>query len=867
MPSPLQSNTPDSSVVPSALGASVGLGVAGKTWRDASKIQRGLAAWEQERDALAKQPESVERSLSALQTYANRGREFMHSKILGMHIPYHFSRGVSAASLKYLPAMLEAKLHGPALRNIHGDVEFSAQNLFGDRGARPGQVNRFVDWVGRNPSIRSTRATDKLKYIREHYARFMHDTPGQIQQYLVNTDMHLLPRPHQMHIPDAMRAATGTAHKDMLLPEYVEHLKRQGATPASGAAVNAALSGAADRRMLGFKPHIMEHIRAGRVALPVLKGVAAIGGGLSVLPLINHLRGKEHKPGVTKFAGLLKIAYRSAQLKQDTKDYTPGATVAGVGALVAGKGIHTIARPLDVGITWGEPTVVGKGHAQPGGSLRDMLVQSQTNKALPGYRLTEATRGTDNNIKLEQPTYRGGVQQGTRGVYGRKFDLLFDTGMGTGSPAYIHDATSAMSPLSRFVYNNFRPSSRLGGHVGYMTDIAHNRMVGEDSASMGIRTRGTGTMALLRRKFTPNLFKDTSISYGPESMARPNPGLINYRTNSVATPLVSQASIDSIRNAGSKHDVLNRLLTDKSNQVSDKTRALLESAHAQGKRILVISGSGRGDQVATRALRTQSTLRRMGVGDKVQIVTLGGTSKNFTPLSHILSKHPDIADIGLVKTPGLFPQLAKLGDLHWGSTGTSSLYESLGTDVPLALSRNQGRLGYAGDRHFMENGKPTKHGWRDLEMRFLGGRRAEGLSGSYNPGEFKLSPKGQALSSEHGVSPHQIHQLTAPNLDSWNAGNKALAYTLPGVHEVQTPKSVIKVLMGLGEKDHAAAASRAGNVGNELVASKTTLREGVIPAILKRARRLKAARGAGIAGIGLAGMGAGYSMLRDRKEA
>jgi hypothetical protein len=793
-------------------------------------------------DALRTGPKGIANDIKALDLYSDMGSTALNSRVLGTRLPYYGVRELNpVVEGKYVglgKAMFKDRGRFPFMsRNsavAGADVLSDVMTNAGVSPQRGGFVERFIGRLrgrtGYLPGSDIDKSLEGIRESRKHYDIFANKGRGDITK-------HLLDEAFTTRIPEAMKRQLGSDVWNIInskrapigTASYVGELMRAAKTPEARDVIKHTLGEAAKTNVLGAANRMSRYRRIGGIA-GGLAGGAGLATGVLGLGMLYRALGFSGKKPETPILPNIKVG----QLTQDDAD-TAGLGVVGAG--MVGHGVHTMARPLDVGITWGERPVWGQGHKGPGKVLNNLLTQYQTDPRSGGFRLTQAIRGADGVVAPKQVSRYNGIDT-MRNVRGRKFDVLFDTGMGSGIPgAWAGDMVHPNSSIfEKIRYNISRPSARMGGHVAYMTDVAKGDMAGQTtsgSSGKGSRTRGTGFLDAMRRKFMPNTLKDTFLTYGTPGIVKDNPEFINMRTNNLATPLLDRGAVENLRGLPGRNNILDEILTHPELKLTDANRKLLSDLKTNGKRVLVISGSGRGDQVSVKALRTQATLKRMGLADKVQVVALNAGADKYTPFAKLVQKHPDIIDFGFIPNK-VFTRIPGLADLNWGSTGTSSLYESLATPVPFAQTADAER-------------------WRKLEMR-------------------AISRKGLPFAQEAGLAknPGELDQLLKSlgrvELDKWNAGNKMLAKSVGGAHELQTPKQVIDTLMAQSPATMHRATSRAKAMQRALIDSQESLSSTHFPAIFQRALRHKLMRGAGWAGLGSALIGGGAYRLAHRND-
>lgn len=795
-------------------GGVAGAGLGAKLYSDLRAPIDDIRGAVAEARQLGLQPRTAVNDLKALNAYAAHGHKALNRTVFGLPL---VSSGVSGGNpwftgkYKDLAKSMWADRHAlPLFPNYLGQEAAKFTNAVAENVGVAPSAGHSAPWfdallqkmqgAGYRPGSATARSLAEIAAARHHYSVFKSGPSGSILKHLIDEAVTGLPQAQKNMLGQGVWDLVNGTAAPAGGASYVNSLLRAAPTAEGRKAVLQALRSAANTNMYGPGARVMNYAT-------IARNTGKLGRGMGVLGMLLGTG--------TALYGLRNMQRQHTKLAQAVSGDDAIGAAAGLGGLGLGAaGIHTIRRPLDVGVTWGEAPDWGDGHKGPGNELHRILKERADTD---GFRLTKAVRGSDRTVTpLQASRFQG--QDSMRPVRGRKFDVLFDTGMGAGVPPRWAGLGGKPTPSSVWDALN-RPTARMGGYVSYMTDVPPGKPVGFDSAGRGMYSRGTGALSMLRAKFTPSLLQDTVLSYGPPSLAQDNPTVINKRTSGLATPLIRQDAIDAIAGGGGKQGVIRDLLA--SPGVSDQSKALLRDLPASGKRVLVISGSGRGDQVALKALRTQQYLVRNGLTDKVQVVALLGNSPKYTPYAQLVNKVPGIISVGFVDNK-LFTRLPMLGDLHWGSTGTSSLFESLASPVPFAQTRNANK-------------------WRDIEVRMV-------------------NKHGPELAAR-GMTAPQSGTLGHIDLDQWNRGNKMLAGMLPATHTIQTPRAAVKALLSAGPDEARQAASRGRGMLRALSDSKEQLRSGVIPAVLARAAKLKKVRGLGLiaGGLGLAGAGAGYA--------
>lgn len=160
-------------------------------------------------------------------------------------------------------------------------------------------------------------------------------------------------------------------------------------------------------------------------------------------------------------------------------------------------------------------------------------------------------------------------------------------------------------------------------------------------------------------------------------------------------PALSEGVLTAARKHLEKPEVAHSVLGDLGQRLragGDAASAdLLEQSLASGKHFIGVSGSSRGDLVASRAAELQAALKAKGLQDKFQVVAMMAKAKdNAADGTHQLLKNfPEVLQLGHTdkiygagKGSENMYRLLNAMKYHWGSTGASAQGEAGLMSVP-----------------------------------------------------------------------------------------------------------------------------------------------------------------------------------------
>jgi hypothetical protein len=508
------------------------------------------------------------------------------------------------------------------------------------------------------------------------------------------------------------------------------------------------------------------------------------------------------------------------------------ATGAGLGAAGLGfKSYDLMTRPIEIGFSHSENIAAhGAGHKTPGVSLKSIVDDVAASN--PNLKIRTSLPVLSQFNTFKDPSLSNKV-----------YDYLIDTGMGTNVPEnYIADELNrTLEGVPDFQRLTKRPpiQVRPGGWVGYLTDLGKLGVPGhvyfQTPEYAGSKRQFRNLLAGERDKFilwgNKGVDEDWAAFDGPDVSRRARKAF-EFITPSKATgpgfPAMSPDAMNILDDIYSKtpDKLYNELLGE--SFLDDVQRGHIKEVAAGNKKLLMVTGSARGDNVAWRMKELQDFLDQKGLADKYTVSGVLGESYSFDPLSKELAEDPR-----LLSFKGRIPQkwyvgLPALADRNWASTGTSAAMETLASPVPAT---------------FMDSANAK------LRSQI----------------EFINSPEGNALAAKHGLDPQLFSaKMGGVDLDGWNPGNKAFALERKNTKPAQTAQDFIEQV--LAQTDESKADARAK--GYEFLQQSRMARQDLKDQFLKlfqksKARNLRHGRYAALGAGGLAALPFLYSGMKD----
>ena len=432
-------------------------------------------------------------------------------------------------------------------------------------------------------------------------------------------------------------------------------------------------------------------------SLPLL-----VGGGL-ITALLAHKARKGRRKSAAAPSTFTKL--------KDIGDLTG---IAGLSAMAAmnlnSRALRNLRHPNgELAVTYCTMTQdqsrysdVGSGHKAPGEAIAELLERSIRQNPRKYKGLTPLVT----RLIRDQRGYLDPNQ------FGRHFNSITDTGLGLNQQYWPDNPMDAMEHS----HNMRQPHNITADSMNYMlTDPQPSyKLLGKNLDDMDVAAAYPRSESLGRapnqRMFTwgPSRF---SLSKGLREVF-PGHVAISELPSSV-TPAVGQDALDILSKPAKRSQVLGALSEMYSPTGVDeafKQRFKMDDADLTrvnkqlrsiklNDKLIVVSGSGRGDFVASRALDLMDeigTLRKAGViGDEIKVVAQMAGSYTDPVFRQMIDSNPNV--IALPYMPKAeFTNLQRVADVHWGSSGASSFAEMMMQDTVQALPERWGFASYGG---------------------------------------------------------------------------------------------------------------------------------------------------------------------------
>jgi hypothetical protein len=797
MTSPVDVDSGKRDILPADLVAPVGFGVGGaataaashKASKDLNRLARNMTRWN--RKTTLPEIATYQQITKAFRDYAEHGQTVMKSRILGMPIPYWGMRGTFKAERL---AGDTARVGTRALAHLGQVVDkymLGGRPVLGWGSAADGKP------IGLGAKLHQGAWTfgrpDQMDAKLNHYYTFKNKSQNEIVDYLIGKieDVDFFKK-YKDQVP--VEALNALRDKDLTLAErfrrfhtYTEDVP-EVRRMVKGALTQQANSfgkttgnatGYADLYRSIFKRHytrLRTGSRVGKVA-GVATMLAALGVGTRRLATSAGKVQNKEASGASDVEGMpLEDAMNILQ-----------ASMGMTGATLAGKsGLYDLRRKGRIAVSYGEHESLGAGHKEPGKAIATDLRQALKDKGLDKKMMVQnMERRADDVVR------RGG-----------RVEVLVDTGFGHG-----YDYRNPF--MRKGLHLSSDPDLKVGrgGLYAYQTDLPYN---------VGV--------TLERAREMPTA---TSIIYGNPDMAATGKSRRLVTSMDDITPAIETAVIKQMPtiNARTSEAAAEQLAATAERLGKGAEAAKLRQGLAEGKKFVVISGSGRGDLVSYRALLLEEALKAKGLQNKYQVIALAAGESKYSPLRQVLDARPGI--ITLDKLPKMeFINAQRAGALHWGSTGASSAAESLLHQTPTALVTDA----------FVQ--------FRDDSVALAD--------------RLLKSKKLRDIPSPNPDNPTWQSALKAVKLHDWNWGTMKRFPGRIGIFKGNSADEIID-LLGKIEADPKLAtriAMRTQDTAREMMRGKRILTDDVIATAMRNLRRTRgrgAVKGVAATLMGLAG--------------
>lgn len=790
----------------------VGLGLAGLTGLAAAhgvdRVGASASKWVHDSNAAREKlpnkgragPLTYSQTDAAMDPYLRGGRELTRSKVLGVPV------GKIVGTARHLGEAVP----GGVVSMLRGDIS---------------GVKKLTD----------------MAPTSHHYDLYQSDISNDklLHHHLVDVAYHA-------NLPQEVRndPAIFNEHAKQIMrtPQHpratIEELRANGHSAAAGALEASWLGGEyGGHKIRGAVSHLAGTDRTmggvhtyGRIAgnlrryNPLLVGgsLAALGAGVGM--------------------GIHRALEDKTAAAADQEDDTPWSSLAagsGAGAAIAGGLLarNRMDKPgKNVGVTYGTMGPIGRGHAEPGEAIAKIL----RNAADPQHPThVPSLRGANVDQLVRDPR---GIMHGTpRGTY----DALVDTGFGHDATMFRNWKTLAGSHTGAGDNENIETvaPARIRRRIGYQTDVNPQDREGRfhlqspthpianaHDFSYGWLGYGQGAEAIKGIRYGG--LGATLHHVGAGLSPAIDPDVLHAISNENRT---SDQVLEHIREAGRK----GQLRDVQPAQMPEFERTI---DALKGKKLVVVSGSGRGDYTGSRAARLHNMIASdPDLAKDHAVIALHGNGYHGTE-GAILRNYQ--ATAGASPTPltgfgfmpkDLFNALQQTSHVHWGSTGTSSASEASAHGNILAVPGHWGQD--ASDR-----GKT----WRETTAP----ETPKSIADAHNE-----------MAANAGIRvAHEDH----PKLNTWNQGNIQHLLSQPGVLRADGPEHIVGLLKDPKRAAEMSVASgqRARDTRRQLVQGQAQLAHAV-GGELARTQRIHNLKGLGygVLGAGLAGLSA-YSTSR-----
>lgn len=312
----------------------------------------------------------------------------------------------------------------------------------------------------------------------------------------------------------------------------------------------------------------------------------------------------------------------------------------------------------------------------------------------------------------------------------------------------------------------------------------------------------------------------------------------------------------------------------------------LEELKKPGAKYIFISGSGRGDYVATRAFELADKLHKAGQGEvKVVALMAQAYGKNENKMMDLLKLSPHKENIiALPRLPQQqFIDIARNSDIHLGSFGSSAFSEALGSQAVMGMPTEWGKRTWWGEGDWRQAESRGLNKFLDPEVDTPQGKFRpfqDAWNSSFIPGstadrDLRILAKRGLLTDDY------ITAIKEVNVDQWNEGNQHYYHneimenaktkndvrysTKGGAFQADNMDEVVKVISddGLLSRLKEGAVERARKEFSKIKLGRQNLVDSILGNAVKAVKQQKL-RGATrlLGGLGMLGLG-GAGLIRS----
>lgn len=476
-----------------------------------------------------------------------------------------------------------------------------------------------------------------------------------------------------------------------------------------------------------------------------------------------------------------RLMRKQSFFQKNDNDTAPNANLfLGAGGIGAGavtmpgaysRFVDSVRNPnYNLGITYGTSPEIGAGHKEPAYAIRDLIKQriakgADKDKWLSKINIVDIARDTDNFLPASMPSLNTLVNTG--GGY-----------MGFKTPAF--ERTTWKAPLEARSMINYMTDAPSDNRPSFLSRLRAGATFGD---------RATGA-------------DHTLMSWGDRTLMALNTPFNKVKhVGSGMTPAIGQDAVDILSSQGTPAEARANIAKAISNPnhplnkdprfagMADTLTDILKDT--EGKRTIVVSGSGRGDYVATRARLLADEIRKNNLQDQVRVIAQLTNSETLNPeLKPFLKGYEDVVKPVRGWVPkDLFVGLQGMADVHMGSSGTSSLAEALASKNILALPRD---WGFFSEDH---NQNPDRTQIKPNSFAEHQNRILRETNPTYDRSLSRMYPVNTNTPDSTADTNKFLRQYkTHANLDDWNRGNIDYALAQKGVLQADTAEDIINLI-------------------------------------------------------------------------
>lgn len=574
--------------------------------------------------------------------------------------------------------LLDDKKHLPAMRKAYDKLADDAKNILGDASSMRDKYNK----------LKGLTDNSGLKYFEDYVLGGFDEHPG-IAKLVGGGIIGKMDPKTGVLTNEALHSGMGK--------DYMHALKTPFKALSAGNKLMLGAKGAtAAVGLYGLGRILNENMN--KSAASPLEELAELADNETVLGTLEAAAGG----GLTTLTGGEAIE----KLKQLTEDAKK-------------------APNLNVGFTYGSTPVIGDGHKAPASHIRQIL--ERYIESLPdGHELKgEVMLGDDGKPLLNEYGFarrKGGVQFDDLPLYAggvspnvtKDYNIIYNTGLGAvrhpsmdpnevNARQYGFDSIPKLQGTTQTIKNYVTDTPQIAD--GSVFGIKALEGIKLPAPNLGAAAYGPGLpfdMQWGDKYLTGHGFYGANnevLGYGPISnkILRYSrwpfiPGTFkNLAPDTIGTPFISPATLDKMNMYDTREKKLARFKEildawDPNDTSGDKEKlSKIYDAINNGKRVVTISGSGRGDYVGNRTAHLLDSLDRYGIDDVEVVSLMGGyTGAKDLPAADRKKLIDTLAKIdprGRVTTFGRlanepYTLIQQISDINLAATGQMGISEA-----------------------------------------------------------------------------------------------------------------------------------------------------------------------------------------------